>query len=164
MEFDYGDFCSENPDSCELDVHVDKEAPVWTLAPHPLRHGRFTDRHTAAKIIFSLSPDDTGVRGQIVLVGGRVDAQVLLEASQNVGFLPYAPEGWVAHEEVSLPGLAILNVKGAGGVAGGNTKAMGEVVDIVNGQLEIGRWVVVFVCSWDLSFTLQAYSKSAEAE
>lgn len=164
MEFDYGTFCAENPDSCELDSHVEKEAPVWTLCPHPLRVGRFTDRHTAAKIIFSLSPLDTGVRGPIVLAGGRVDAQVLLDAAQNVGFIPHAPPGWVAHDEVSLPGLGLLNVKGAGGVVGGNTKAMGEVVDLVNGQLEIDQWVVVFVCSWDLSFTVVVYSKAAEAE
>lgn len=162
MDFDYGDFCTQNPDSCELDAHVELPAPVWTLAPHPLRVGRFTDRHTAAKIVFSLSPLDTGPRGQIILAGGRVDAQVLLDAVQNVGFLPYAPEGWVAHDAVELPGLGILNVKGAGGVAGGNTKAMGSVVDLVNGQLEIDQWVVVFVTSWDLSFTVQVYSKTAE--
>lgn len=146
-----------------LDIHTGEEEPVWALAPHPLRHGKFTLRETAARIVFTLTPRDQGPNGEIVLADQRVDTALILAAAQNVGFIPIAPEPWSQiGEDFVLPGLTDLNLKGTGGVAHGNTRAMSDVMGAAQDALDSGLWVVVFVTSWDWSFTVALYSRSGD--
>lgn len=133
---------------------------------HPVFNAKFMRRREAAELVFELTPDDRGYQGlPLVLSGPGIDTGSLLLSTVNVGYLPVDETGlWTRVDDFELPGLAGLNLRKKGtGVVHGNTKAVGEIVDAVNAQLEQGRWVVAFMHSYDWSFVVRVFSRDAEA-